>query len=283
MLTICAAITPFTANGDLDAEGLRPLFAAIKDSGVDHVFAAGSTGEFTALDDDERIAVISAALDVFGTDGVFAHVGAATARQAVRLARAAAELGARHLAAITPYYLAAGPEGTVAYFRALAEAVPDARVFPYVFPQRATTDVDPETLSRIAAIPGLAGVKMSGRSPEELKPYLEAVPDDFIVFSGNDRDTIALAAAGCDGVVSGVCSVFAEPIVAAVTAINNGEDPTAYQSAIDRAIDAVGGGDIALLKAGAALRGRPAGPARVATEPPSPAALERLRAAVAAA
>lgn len=283
MLTICAAITPFTADGDLDRDGLKPLFGAIRDSGIEHVFAAGTTGEFTALDDGERLSVLAAAMEIFGPDGTFAHVGAATTRQAVRLARAARDLGARQLAAITPYYTTAGPEATIDYYRSLAVAVPDARVFAYVFPQRATTDVDPETLARIAAIPGIAGAKMSGRSTAELMPYLEAVPDDFLMFSGNDRDTIGLSAAGCEGVVSGVSSVFPEPFVAAVAAIAAGTDPSVHQSAIDLAVDAVQAGDVALLKAGVGFRGLPAGPPRIAVEPPSPEALEKLRAAVQAA
>ena len=72
--------------------------------GVPGVFVSGTTGEFTALDDDERAAVLSAALTVFGADAVYAHVGAAAARQAERLTARAVALGARRLAAITPFY-----------------------------------------------------------------------------------------------------------------------------------------------------------------------------------
>lgn len=277
MLLICAAVTPFTPEGDLDTDGLRPLFEAIRTDGISHVFVPGTTGEFTTLDDDERVAVLSAALEVFGPDGVFAHVGAASARQAVRLARAARAAGATRFAAITPYFVTAGPEATVAYYQALTEAVPDGQFYAYVFPQRATTDVTPETLARIAAIPGMAGAKLSGRSAEEIAPYLAAVPADFALFAGNDRELVALAGSGCAGIVSGVSSVFPEPFVSAVDAIDHGRDATGYRTAIDTAVDAVGAGDIALLKAGVALRGLPAGPTRVATEPPSAQATATLR------
>jgi len=283
MQAICAAITPFDENGDLDADGLRPLFESIRSSGMDHVFAAGTTGEFTALTDEERLTVLTAALEVFGSEGVYAHIGAASTRQAARLARAAYQAGARRLAAITPYYVTAGPVSTVQHFRALTEAVPHAEVFAYVFPQRATTDVSPQTLAEIAALPGMAGAKLSGRSTAELKPYLAAVPDDFAMFSGADREVIDLAAAGCAGIVSGVSSVFPEPFVRAVSMINSGTDPSSCQPDIEKAVAALGGGDMHLVKAGVGYRGLPSGAPRVSTDPPSEKDLAALREAVAAA
>jgi len=247
---------------------------------MDHVFAAGTTGEFTSLTDEERITVLSAALDVFGADGVYAHIGAATTRQTVQLAAAAYQAGARRLAAITPYYVTAGPVSTVEHFRALTRALPDAEIFAYVFPQRATTDVAPETLAEIAQLPGMAGAKLSGRTTEELKPYFAAVPDDFLMFSGADREVISLAAAGCAGIVSGVSSVFPDPFVRAVSMINSGQDASVCQSDIDNAVAALGAGDMHLVKAGVSFRGLPAGAPRVSADPPTEAALAALETAV---
>src|SRR5271156_3036165 len=113
---ICATTVPFLEDGELDRAGLPVLFRAIKDSGIEYVFTPGTTAEFPSLSDAERLEVIEAALKVFGADGVFAHVGAATARQAAALARAAARLGARRFAAITPYFVTAGPESTCQYY-----------------------------------------------------------------------------------------------------------------------------------------------------------------------
>ena len=55
---------------------------------------AGSTGEFPALDDAERLSLIELALDEAGPDRVIAHIGAPDARHSARLARAAVALGA---------------------------------------------------------------------------------------------------------------------------------------------------------------------------------------------
>ena len=98
-------------------KGLQPLYRFLDAAGVDGVFVAGTTGEFTALDDAERETVLIEALAVFGPERVYHHVGAASARQAERLTARAVALGARNLAAITPYYLPAGPRSLVDYYR----------------------------------------------------------------------------------------------------------------------------------------------------------------------
>lgn len=278
---VCAPITPFRGDGELDPPGVHRLFEVIKASGISHVFAPGTTGEFTALTDDERLRVIEAAIEVFGVDGVYAHVGAATARQAATLAIAASRLGARRFGAITPYYMTAGPRSVTDYFTRLVEVVPDGEFYVYVFPARATTMVSPGTLTELAAIPGIVGAKISGMPADAVIEYIEAVPRDFRVFAGNDVDLVRLVRAGAAGVVSGVSGVFPAPFTQAMAALEAGQNASALQPSIDRAVEAVGAGHLGLLKAGAALRGLPAGPLRVSIEPPTEDQLSLLRRVVA--
>ena len=51
---LSAVPVPFDTNGDLDVKGQETLLRHLKDTGIGGVFIAGTTGEFTALDDDER-------------------------------------------------------------------------------------------------------------------------------------------------------------------------------------------------------------------------------------
>jgi 4-hydroxy-tetrahydrodipicolinate synthase len=81
---ISAIPTPFAEDGKLNLPALRTNLERLEPL-LDGVFAAGTTGEFLALSDDERIAVIEEALAVFGPARVVAHVGAAATHQAVAL------------------------------------------------------------------------------------------------------------------------------------------------------------------------------------------------------
>lgn len=113
----------------------------------DGAFVAGTAGEFTALEDAERLAVIEAGLGSFGVDRVYAHVGAGDARAAERLTRQAVDLGARNLAAVTPYYFPAPLDAVLGYFERVVAAAGGAEVYAYLFTARTTTTVPPEALS----------------------------------------------------------------------------------------------------------------------------------------
>ena len=214
---ISAVPVPFLADGALDEKGLEPLYGFLADAGVDGVFVSGTTGEFPALDDAERDVVLTEALAVLGPERVYAHVGAASARQAERLAARAVALGATNLAAITPYYLPAGPQALVDHYRRIAAAIDDARLFVYLYPARTTTTVTPEQLAELADIPEVAGVKISGEPTDRVVEYLRAVPAGFAVYSGNDVTFAAVVRAGAAGAVSGVSSAFPGPSSSSAT------------------------------------------------------------------
>lgn len=279
---ISAVPVPFTADGDLDSSGLQPLYRHLAAAGVDGVFTAGTTGEFTALDDQERETVLTEALEVFGPDRVYAHVGAASARQATRLAARAVALGARNLAAITPFYLPAGPAALVDYYRELDAVAGAARLFVYLYAARTTTTVTPAQLAELAEIPSVVGAKISGEPTARVLEYIRAAPDGFVVYSGNDVEFGDVLRAGGAGGVCGAVSVFPRPFTEVADALRRGDEQAAAaaQDRVERAVEAVAGADIALIKAGLALRGLPAGPPRVALDEPSPAQLDTLRTAI---
>jgi 4-hydroxy-tetrahydrodipicolinate synthase len=281
--TLLSAVpVPFAANGDLDVRGQETLLRHLKSSGIGGVFIAGTTGEFTALDDDERALVLSAALEVYGADAVYTHVGAAAARQAESLTAQAVTLGARNLAAITPFYLPVGPAALLDYYRRLDAVAGDARIYVYLFAARTGSVVTPEQLAQLAEIPSVAGAKISGEPTSRVLQYVQAVPDDFEVYSGNDIEFGDFVRAGGTGAVSGVSSVFPRPFLELADALHRSDHElaAAAQDRIKQAVDAVNGADIALIKAALTLQGLPAGPTRVALDEPTPAQRETLRTAV---
>ncbi len=103
-----AVPTLFGPDGELDPGANRALYKVLAGQ-LDGLLVAGTTGEFPALDDAERLSLIELALAKAGPERVIAHIGAPDARHASRLAQAAVALGATRIAAITPYYLPARP------------------------------------------------------------------------------------------------------------------------------------------------------------------------------
>lgn len=278
---VTAVPTPFLPDERLDVKGLARLFEAVRDAAPDGVFVAGTTGEFTALDDDERVRVGELALRTFGPERVYVHVGAAAPWQAERLAARVTAAGATRLAAVTPYYFPAPTHAVLRYFERLVAAAGGAEVWAYLFAARTTTSVPPAALPGLQQV-GVAGAKISGESDESVRAYLAAAPAGFRIISGNDTAFRELLADGGLGVVSGVSSVFPKPFVDIRNALNAGDVDAAAdaQTRIERAVRVVRSGSVAHLKAGLRLRGLPAGPVRVSTDAVTDADLAELRTAV---
>lgn len=264
---ITAVPTPFTADESLDIEGVRRLYRDIASRPIDGAMLAGTTGEFTALSFDERVTTMKIALEEFEADRAYLHVGAAYAREAVALTRAAVELGATRLVAITPYYFPAPPEASVEYFARVAEAAPGVKTYAYLFQARTTTVTPTSVLSDLQEA-GLAGVKISGETDEAVAEFLSAAPEGFEVYSGNDVSFGTFVRAGGVGVISGVSSVFPEPFIRMRDALRSGdtERAAALEPLIAKLVRVVKAGGIRQLKLGLELRGMPAGPARSAVD-----------------
>ncbi len=78
-------------------------------------------------------------------------------------------------------------------------------IIVYNVPGRTGCNVDAPTLARLATIPTIVGVKEASGNMSQMADILRAVPDDFLVLSGDDAVTVPLMSIGGRGVIS-VCS-----------------------------------------------------------------------------
>lgn len=217
-----ALATAFDRSGSLDLTSCRRLFGWAASLDVEAHFVAGTTGEFIALSDDERIAVITAAIQEIGSQRVFAHVGAGSTYEAVRLAERGYAIGARRFAAVTPYYSAVSQSALVDYYAALRGALIGCDLFAYVFPARTGVEISPEDLAIVVAETELDGVKVSVPGTDYVHRLVKALPENAIVYSGNDALLPEVVAAGGSGVVSGVMQVGAHPFLRQAVAMREG-------------------------------------------------------------
>jgi 4-hydroxy-tetrahydrodipicolinate synthase len=224
-VVLAAVPTPFTADGEVDTAAAGRLFGFLAEV-VDGLFVAGTTGEFPALDDDERLALIEAGLSVAGPERVIAHIGAPDSRRAAGLAASATALGATRIAAITPFYLAPRPDEVVAYYDRIRQAAPSAGLYSYIYPERTGVAVPPDQFSSLAAAVGLAGAKFSGAAARNVAACAAVCPG-LKIFSGNDSDLAATLRAGGAGIISARSSAFPEVFAALSAALAAGDEDAA--------------------------------------------------------
>jgi len=266
-----AVPTLFDASGELDPDANRALYKLVAGL-VDGLFVAGTTGEFPALEDAERLALFELALAEAGPDRVIAHVGAPDARHASRLAQAAAALGVERIAAITPYYLPARPDELTTHYRRIHDAAPGPELYAYIFPERTGLPVPPPLFAQVAEAAGLAGAKVSGSAAADLAGYVTAAPG-VAIFSGDDANPAATMQAGGAGVISGRSSAYPE-VYAAL--LHQPEE----EARLDRIVAL--GASIGRIKHALQLRGLASTAARMTVDPPDPDTAAAIAAEVAA-
>ncbi|GAB1817706.1 dihydrodipicolinate synthase family protein [Herbidospora sp. RD11066] len=274
---ITAVPVSFTDDGFLDLTGSREILEYVAASGVQGAFVLGTTGEFPALSIAERNAVAALSVEVLRGLRVIIHVGANSVFEVAQLIAGARTAGAREIAVLTPYYLPAPAEEVYAYFREVTALADGLDVFVYLFEARTGVPVDAELLVRLAALPNVVGVKVSGESVDRLAGYRTRLPEDFLVYSGSDADFAAAVRRGADGIVSGVASAFAKPFVAMRKALLAGDadEVARLQDDVDEAVDAIRGEATRML-AVHRIAGRRVGRSRMPIPEPDEIALKRL-------
>jgi 4-hydroxy-tetrahydrodipicolinate synthase len=197
-----ALVTPFTRDGAVDEAAVSRLARRQIDGGVHFLVPCGTTGESPTLSDDERVRVVELVVaEARGRVPVLAGAGGYDTREVIHSAQRMQRAGANGILSVTPYYNKPTREGLFQHYRAIAEAVP-LPIVVYNVPGRTGVNVDVGTLTRIAAIANIVGVKEASGNMTQMCEVCSAVPDDFIVLSGDDALTVPLMAIGGRGIIS---------------------------------------------------------------------------------
>src|SRR5438309_8177982 len=201
-----ALVTPFRQDGSMDETALRTLIAWQVESGIDFLVPCGTTGETPTLSHDEWLHVIDSTIEVVaGRVPIVAGATSNSTQDAVEKAKeVAGRPGVNAILTASPYYNKPTQEGQYRHFRTIAEAV-DKPIILYNVPGRTAANIEPPTLARLAEVENIAGVKEASGNISQIADLCNAVPNDFLVFSGDDAITLPVISLGGVGIIS-VCS-----------------------------------------------------------------------------
>ena len=205
---VCAStITPFDGKGGLRLDRLKPHIDWILAEGAHAISPLGSSGEFTALEVEDRKRVLEAAIEaVAGRVPVVAGTHHYSTRLTVELSKHAERAGADALLIVPPYYMAPTPSQVMDHFRRVAEAVTIPIVLYHNIPLTAV-DLKADHLLRLFEEKVIAGVKMSNPEPERIVRLLQATGGAFVVYAGIDTVAFEGLCHGAHGWISGIPSM----------------------------------------------------------------------------
>ena len=198
-----ALVTPFKTDGSIDEMALRQLVRWQVDSGIDFLVPCGTTGETPTLTHDEWLRVIDLTVEtVQGRVPIMAGATSNNTQDAVAKAKEASERsGVDFILSATPYYNKPTQDGIYQHFRAIADAS-QKPIILYNIAGRTGTNIETSTLRRLAEIPNIIGVKEASGNISQIAEVCATMPEDFLVFSGDDSITLAVIGLGGGGIIS---------------------------------------------------------------------------------
>ncbi len=211
---LAAALTPMRDDLSVDRAAFAAHCRRLLDDGCHGLAIFGTTGEANSLSIDERIeAWTNLVEDGIPAEKLLPGTGACALPDAVRLSRAALEVGAAGVLALPPfYYKGVSDDGVFRFFAELIERVGDdrLRVYLYHFPAQAAVGFSLELIGRLLdAYPGVvAGTKDSAGDAARIERTCREYPG-LEVFSGTERYLLDTLRWGGAGTISATVNLFA--------------------------------------------------------------------------
>jgi 4-hydroxy-tetrahydrodipicolinate synthase len=211
---ICPIITPMNEDESINESELRHQVNRLIDAGIYGIFALGTNGEAYTLNEKEKELILSVVTEeTRGRVPVYAGTGCVGTEETIRLSRKAAKLGADILSVITPSFAKASQEELFDHYSAVAAAV-DIPVVLYNIPARTGNALSPETVSRLADIENIVGLKDSSGNFDNMLQCIERTKGkDFVVLSGNDSLILWNLLAGGTGGIAGCANIYPKNMV----------------------------------------------------------------------
>jgi len=215
-------ITAFDKQGDFDEKAQREIIAFLVDK-VQGFYPCGTYGSGPLMSVEERKRVAEVVIDeVNGRVPVILHVGGASTRSVVELAKHAETAGATAVAAVPPIYYGFKEPEVERHFKGLVDAV-SIPVFVYNNPKTTGVSISADFLNRLAQI-GVRGVKDSSFDIMVFYTYLWKVEkEDFIPVVGTEALILPAVGMGAHASVSGLANAIPEPVVELFNTVKAGD------------------------------------------------------------
>ncbi len=212
-------LTPIK-NGVVNETAFIRIIRMLASSNVDSIGALGSTGSYAYLDTGARKRVAELAVENAAEIPVIVGVGAVSTSEVLKNVRGAEEAAAAGLLLAPMTYQPLTEDEVFELFRTVTDST-ELPVVLYDNPGTTHFSFTTELYARIAALPGIASIKIPGLSMSDVQMQARvneiraAIPDKVTIGISGDAFAAQGIAAGCDAwysVLAGTLPVLAQSI-----------------------------------------------------------------------
>ncbi|PIP49255.1 MAG: 4-hydroxy-tetrahydrodipicolinate synthase [Chloroflexi bacterium CG07_land_8_20_14_0_80_45_17] len=199
---LTAMVTPFDSQGKVDYQQARNLAQALLNSGSDGLVLSGTTGEAPTLNFEEKLRLFTEVKSAIANRGtIVAGTGTYNTRESQELTKEAEKVGVDACILVVPYYNRPTQQGLFEHFNAIAQATTLPCIL-YNVPSRTVANLAADTVIKLSQIDNIIGVKEASGNLRQIAEIIQGAKGDFLVYSGNDSDTLPILTLGGYGAVS---------------------------------------------------------------------------------
>ncbi len=204
--SIVALITPFK-NGAVDEKAFQDIVEWHIGEGTHGLVPVGTTGESPTLTHEEHMRVTELCIEAAGGRvPVIAGTGSNSTAEAIEFTQHAQKAGADAALVVTPYYNKPTQEGLYAHYKAIHDSA-DIPIVIYNIPGRSVVDMSQDTMTRLAELPNIVGVKDATANLARVSATRLLLGPQFCQLSGEDATVLAFMANGGHGCISVTANV----------------------------------------------------------------------------
>ena len=219
-----AVLTMFDADGGIDEAATARHVEYLLRSGAHGLIAAGTSGEFIAMENDERLRVIRVIIEAAaGRVPVYAGTGHYSTRHTIALTQQAERLGASGAIVILPYFQKPPKTSVMAHYRRV-RAETGLPIMLYNNPANsACVELTSRDVAVLAAEGVIQSVKSTFESVVPVHDLLNLCGDRLRVFYGSFQSPMEALLGGAHGWISGFLNFLTADCVALFDACHRGD------------------------------------------------------------
>lgn len=220
---ITAMVTPFDRKNKINFDSCRKLMDHIIDQGSDGILLSGSTGECATLSDEEKIELFKFAKINYGNRiKIVAGASSNDTAHSLELSKEAEKIGVDCILLTVPYYNKPSQLGIFKHFERIAGEL-KTPVILYNVPSRTCSNMESNTCVELSKIDNICGVKEASSNMKQIAEIIRDTDDDFVIYSGNDGDTLPILSMGGYGVISVASHIIGRQIKEMIGSFKKGD------------------------------------------------------------
>ena len=217
------AVTPFDEHGNIDEAVFCQIVDRLVDAGVRGIVVAGTTGEYYALSEAERLRLFDIARKAVPPQTLLmAGANAGSTAEVIRYGLYVRQLGYDGLMLACPPTSLPTQDEIVAHFSAVAAAV-GLPIVLYNFPARAGVEISLGALEQLCNVPEIVGIKESSGDFSRFLALRQLFDGRLQVSCGSDDQALDYFRWGVKSWIAGTANVFPREHVEVLEAVTSGQ------------------------------------------------------------